>query len=371
VRIISFMNVGGVQGMLLKTLPYFDRQRFNLRVCCTTRNGEVGKELQRLGIAVDVVPLRSRLNPFDLRRLAHWLKDARADIVHTHMYASNISGVLAARWARVPVIISHLHATHEWRSRTRVLMERFNDRFRDGYLAVSGAVRDAFLETTRLNCPDKIKVLYNISRFSDTPLAGDATGLRQELALPADCPIVGTITRLVPVKGLDILLRAARIVVAQRPEVRFVLVGKGKMKEELARLAAELGIEKNIIFAGERLYVENFYALFDLFLLSSRTEGCPNVLLEAMHFGNPIVATRVGGVPELIRDGETGLLAASESPEELAKAVQRVLNDRVFARRMAIKAAEFSKKFTRANYLATLQQYYEQLHEQAHARRPF
>lgn len=363
VRVISFMNVGGVQNMLLKTLPHFDRERFNIRVVCTTRNGEIGQQLQKLGIPVDVVRLRSRLNPFDLHRLARWLKQADADIVHTHQYASNISGVLAARWARRPVIISHIHATHEWHTRTRAMLDRFDDRFRSGYVAISEAVRDAFMQTTGLACRDKIKILHNVVNFSAKPDGEPA--LREKWAIPPDAPVVGSITRLVPVKGLDVLLRAAKLVISHKPETRFVLVGKGVLRDELVRQAAELGIEKNVIFTGEQIRVADFYAMFDLFVLSSRSEGLGNVLLEAMQFGAPIVATRVGGVPELIHDGETGLLVESESPESLAAGIEKMLADRDMARAFAAKASEFIKTFTVESYVDEMQNYYEQLYENA------
>lgn len=361
VRVISFMNVGGVQNMLLKTLPHFDRSRFNVRVCCTTRNGEIGRRLQELGIPVDVVRVKGRLNPLDLRRLANFIRDAGADIVHTHQYASNISGVLAARWARTPVIVSHIHATHEWHTRARALLDRFNDRFRAGYVAISEAVRDAFLETTGLACAEKIKVLYNVVNSAERRAADPA--LREQWGIPPDAPVVGSVTRLVPVKALDVLLRAAKLVIAHRPETRFVLVGKGVLREELERQAAALGIAQNVIFTGEQLHVADFYAMFDIFVLSSRSEGLGNVILEAMQFGAPIVATRVGGVPELVRDGETGLLVEPESPESLAAGIENMLADRDTARAFAANASEFVKKFTVESYVTEMQNYYERLYE--------
>lgn len=363
VRVISFMNVGGVQGMLLKTLPHFDRERFNIRVVCTTRNGEIGRQLQQVGVPVDVVRVEGRLNPFGLRRLAAYLRSAQADIVHTHQYASNITGVLAARWARRPVILSHIHASHEWHNRGRALLDRFNDRFRSGYLAVSESVRDAFLQATGLRCKDKIKVLYNIVNAGE-PVAADPA-LRAQWGIPPDAPVVGTITRLVPVKGLDVLLRAAKLVIERRPAVRFVLVGKGKLKDELPRLAAELGIGPNVIFTGEQVRTADFYAMFDLFALSSRSEGLGNVILEAMQFGKPIVATRVGGIPELVRDGRTGVLVEPESPESLAAGIEKMLADRDLARRCMANGLDFVKGFTVESYVAEMQNYYEQLYERS------
>ncbi|MCE5230682.1 glycosyltransferase [bacterium] len=361
VRVISFMNVGGVQRMLLKTLPYIDRSRFNMRVCATTRNGEIGRELQRQGIPVDVVRVRGRMNPIDLFRLARWLKASKADIVHTHQYASNITGVLAARLAGVPVIVSHIHATHEWRVRSRAFVDRFNDRFRAGYLAVSEAVRDAFLDATGLGCKDKIRVLYNV--VDSAPVSPGDPAIREKWGIPPDAPVVGTVARMVPVKAIDVLIRSAKLVVARRPEVRFVIVGKGKLLDELIGHAAELGIGENVVFTGEQLNIADYYGMFDMFALSSRSEGLGNVLLEAMRYGNPIVATRVGGVPELVRDGETGILVEPESPKALADGIEKLLADRELARSLAANASGFVRQFSRESYVETLQNYYEELYE--------
>jgi len=349
--------------MLLSTLPHFDKSRFNIRVCCTDRIGKVGRALQQQGVSVDLCRIRARLHPFDLWKMAKWLKKNQIDIVHTHMYASNISGTLAARMAGVPVIISHVHAAHEWRNWGRGMMDRFLDRFRSGYIAVSEAVREAFLEKTGLDCRDKVRVIYNAQRFTDEDVAADPRALREELRIPAGSPVVGTITRLVPVKGLDVLLRAARLVTGQRPEARFVIVGKGCEKAALENLTAQLGLERNVIFTGERTDVQDFYSFFDLFALSSHSEGFGIVLLEAMHFGTPIVATAVGGVPEFVRDGETGLLVPPGSPGPLAGAILKLLGDSALSRRLSGAAREYSRGFTRSSYVAQVERYYTELYE--------
>jgi glycosyltransferase involved in cell wall biosynthesis len=364
-RIISMLTVGGVQSMLLSTLPCFDKRRFNVRVCCTDRIGKVGRALQQRGVSVDLCRIRSRLHPVDLWSMAKWLKKNQIDIVHTHMYASNISGTVAAKMAGVPIIISHIHAAHEWRSRHRALIERLLDRSRSGYIAVSEAVREAFLEKTGLDCRDRIRVIQNVHRFTEEDVAPDPRALRQELRIPAASPVVGTITRLVPVKGLDVLLRAARLVADHLPEARFVIVGKGREKAALAGLTSELGLERNVIFTGERVDVKDFYSLFDLFVLSSHSEGFGIVLLEAMHFGTPIVATAVGGIPELVRDGETGLLAPPDSPGPLADAILKLLGDPALARHLSCRALEYSRNFAPSSYVAQVERYYTELHERA------
>jgi glycosyltransferase involved in cell wall biosynthesis len=177
--------------------------------------------------------------------------------------------------------------------------------------------------------------------------------------------VVGAVTRLVPVKGLDVLVQAARRVVDRFPEARFVLVGRGRERAALERQLADLRLKERVILAGERLDVEGFYRMFDLFALSSHSEGCPNAILEAMRFGLPIVATRVGGVPELARDGESALLTPDGDADALAKAIARLLADPALARRLADRARDDAREFTVPAYVAKMQDYYEELYAKA------
>ncbi len=364
VRIITFLPIGGVENSLLMTLPQFDGSRFRVSVCCTYRRGALADSLEEKGIPVHVCRVRSRLHPIDLWKLSRRLKHEKTDIVHTHMYASNITGVLAAKLAKIPVVISHIHSTHEWNSRNRIRMEKIVDRFRDGYIAVSNNVKEVFLKKAGLTCADKIKVLHNIARFTDKE-AGEPNRIRDEFGIPPQSPVVGTVARLVHKKGLDVFIRAAAEIAHSYPNVYFVIVGKGKERRNLAHLTAHLGLNQRVIFTGERRDMENFYTLFTTFVLSSREEPFGNVLLEAMHFEVPIVATAVGGVPEVITNGETGLLVPPDSPLEMANAIKRLLEYPALAERLIKQGRKRVADFSPTKYVQNLEQYYEELWEKA------
>ena len=261
--------------------------------------------------------------------------------------------------ARVPVIISHIHSTHEWKSGNRILMERLVNRFRHGIITVSRHVKDQFIQRTDLSCADKIKVLFNIAPLRSG--RGDGRRIREEFALPEGCPIVGTVARLVHVKGVDIFIQAAARIAESHPDVRFVIVGNGKERCALEHLASDLGLKGKVIFAGERQDIENFYALFDIFVLSSRNEGFGNVLLEAMHHDIPVVAAAVGGVPEIVLDGQTGLLVPSEAPQKLAEAVFTLLEHPEEVQRLTAQARAHLIEFSKEKYVKTLETYYEDL----------
>jgi len=364
IRIISFLPIGGVENTLLATLPLFDKNRFNISVCCTYRKGPIADRLEEKGIPVHCCRVASRLHPIHLWRLSRWLKENKADIVHTHMYSSNISGVIAARLAHIPVIINHIHSTHEWKSWNRILMERLVDRFRIGTIAVSQYVKNLYLQKTGLACENKIRVLHNIARFSPKSI-GDKARLRREPGFPPEGPVVGTVARLVPIKGVDIFIRAAAEVCGRRKDVSFVIVGEGKERRGLETMAEGLGLKRCLFFAGERQNIADFYDLFDIFVLSSRAEGFGIVILEAMHHDIPVIAAAVGGVPEIVVNGVTGILVPPESPQSLAEAIISLLDNSEQGRRLVEEARKRLELFTVERYVETLESYYEELWERA------
>jgi glycosyltransferase involved in cell wall biosynthesis len=164
---------------------------------------------------------------------------------------------------------------------------------------------------------------------------------RAEIGLPADAPVVGTVSSLVPMKGLETFIAAAGRVAAACSDARFVIVGAAPSShaayaDHLHRLAADLGLQQPIVFVGERSDVERWYPAFDVDLITSlpRSEGTTTTALEAQSCGVPVVATRVGAVPDVVEDGVTGLLVPAEQPEALARAVLRLLGDESLRARM-------------------------------------
>jgi glycosyltransferase involved in cell wall biosynthesis len=158
--------------------------------------------------------------------------------------------------------------------------------------------------------------------------------------------------RLVPVKGLEFYLQAARLILDRRDDVTFVIVGDGPLGPELRTLAREYGIDGRIRFLGQRRDAHQMLELMDLFVLPSLSEGVPMVLLEALALGRPVVATRVGGVPEVIEHGKSGLLVSPGQPEPLADACMVLLDDRALARELALAGHQRVREHFSANAMA-------------------
>jgi glycosyltransferase involved in cell wall biosynthesis len=283
------------------------------------------------GFATHVVDV-SRLHRLGgARKLAQLLRDERVDVLHTHtLAAANAIGRIAARRAGVPVV-SHLHIENHFRSATERLL-----RFADNRTARSTAALVAVSEDTkrayeRQGYPQRIEVVYNGVELD----GAGGSGLRAELGIPDDAPLVGEIGRLCDVKGQRELIEA----LTQVPDVRAVLVGAdleqgGAYEADLERTAERLGVRDRVVFAGRRENAAALLAELDVLALPSWTEGLPLVVLEAMAQRRPVVATPVGGTPEVVVDGETGLLVPPRNPDALADALRRLLADADLRRRM-------------------------------------
>jgi glycosyltransferase involved in cell wall biosynthesis len=289
---------------------------------------------------------------------------ARIDILHAHMPRASIPGTVLGRLAGVPVIVSqeHIWSTHR-RPERQFVHRNVVGRFSDVLLAVSEANRDNIIKAERIP-PDRIRVLPNaIESF-----AVDGAAARANLELPADTRLVGTVGRLTWEKGQDDLIAA--IAALGVPGARCVIAGAGPEEQRLRARIAALGLDGRVQLLGHRGDARELIAAFDVAVLSSKTEGSPLALLEYMAAGAPIVATAVGGIPELIQDGVNGLLVPPEDPETLAAAIRRLLADRELAARLGSNAFERQRaEFDIDVVVRALEKLYLELWERSGRRR--
>ena len=187
--------------------------------------------------------------------------------------------------------------------------------------------------------PDKLSTIYNgvdLARFSET----HPEKIRKEFNIPDHVPVVGTVGNLSHKKGIPYLLDAIGLIVLAYPNAKFLLVGQGPLEEEMKEKAIHVAARQQIIFTGPRSDIPDLMSAMDIFVLASLFEGLPNVLLEAMALGKPVVATKVGGIPELIESKGDGILVPPQDPEELAKAVLTLLENPAKAKAMGERGAE-------------------------------
>lgn len=290
----------------------------------------------------------------------------RPAIVHTHTSKAGILGRLAAWLARVPIIIhtphGHVFYGHfgprlSW---FYLVLERLFAKITDTLVALTHGERDDYIRY-RVGDPERLALIHSGVDLAPFQAAGQApakTERRTGLGLAGDNAIVGTVGWLLPIKGPLILLAAMGLVWERRPEVRLVYVGKGELEEEIRRRARSMGREGQVRLLGWRADVPEVMGLFDCFVLPSLNEGMGRVVVEAMAADCAVVASRTGGIPDLISDGENGLLAPPNDEQALAAAILRVLEEPGLAGRLRQRGREVCQGYSLEAMIAKLHHLY-------------
>jgi glycosyltransferase involved in cell wall biosynthesis len=304
--------------------------------------GGLVEHLERDGVAVRALGRRGRFDVLPFRSLAAALRSQRVDVLHTHQFGSNVWGSLLGRACRVPVVVAHETTwSYDGDRLRRVLDGRLIGRLADAFVAVSQADADRMVRLEGVP-PEKIQVIPN----AVVPRPADDDGdLRAELGLAPDAPLVGVVAIQRSQKALDVLLDAFALVVAGGLDAHLALAGRGPCQDELRRQAEALGIAGRTHFLGVRQDLDVLLRAFDVCALSSDYEGTPLIALEAAAHGVPFVATRVGGLADVVREGTTGLLVPPRDPEALAAALAGLLRDPERRARMGAQARAHAAGF--------------------------
>lgn len=293
----------------------------------------VAGQFESRGLQVIRIPCRSRFDLATVRRIREIIQAQEIDLVHSHGYKSDIYAWLAARRLHLPLMAT----SHLWTRQTATV--RFYE-FLDGLVLrrfdavaavserIAGQLRQAGISD------DKVSVIDN--GIDLRPFQSPVPALKTEITA-GDRLLIGTVGRLTAQKGIEYFLAAARQLLNEFSDALFVIVGDGSDREKLERMAGELNIAKSIHFTGARNDMPGIYASLDVFVLASISEGMPMALLEAMASGQPVVATTVGAVPQIVVPGETGMLVQPGDPVELASAIATLLRDPVLRDRVARK----------------------------------
>ncbi len=352
----------GTERQLAEIIQHIDKERFETHLCCF----EDGPRMR--GLAGDcmslVLPIVRAYTPNGLRRiwrLRRYIAEHRIDIVHTFMIKANIVGILAAwKLKHVLVVSSRRNLGYLLRPfDVRVL--RFLDRRANRLLANSEGAKKFTVETEGV-APDKVDVLYNgVDMIAYAAGCADASAA-SSLGIPDGAKIVGIVANLRPVKDHSLFLRAAKLVSQQVPDAAFLLVGKGPLRGELARLAAELGIAERVFFTDGSVVVPDYLGRMAVGCLSSKSEGFSNAILEYMAAGLPVVATDVGGNAEAVEHGVTGYIVPHGDPAALAEPIIQLLTDERRRAEMGRRSLQRCReKFEIAAVVRRYEDYYQAL----------
>lgn len=357
---VAGSSIHGVSRLFAWWFARYDRDRYDVSLCGLKRPDGASQALEAAGVPVTHLG-RGRFDPRILTDLVSLGRRRGAKVLHVHGYAASDFGRVAARLVGAKLVL-HEHFADPRMPGYQGLADRMLRPLTDAAIAVSGSTRD-FLVRERHVAADRVHLIWNgapLEEFAPVPRER-ALAFRRSVGLPDDAPVVGTIGRLNAQKGHRYLLDAAAVVAAQRPDVRFLIVGDGDLEQALHEQAASLGIAGRVVMAGHRTDVPDALGAIDVLCIPSLYEGTPLTLFEAMAAGRAVVSTAVDGCREVLEDGRTGLLVPPGQAEPLAEALLRALGDDDLRAALGGSARSESTRYDVDACVAQMQALYDRL----------
>lgn len=341
-HVITDLDIGGAELMLLKVLRNSDLNLYDHLVVSLKTRGKVAKGIEDAGFRVIGLGMKWYNFPLCLWRLYRILRKEKPDIVHNYLFHAELSGRICGRMAGVPVIISSLRSVDVGSDFRRLLL-RLTDNLVDAVTAVSEKVAHEHINN-RTTKREKMKVIYNGLEPDREEGKGNKDELKRRMGIPPSDCLALSIGSLRPAKGYSFAFDAVKMLKERGRDVRLLILGGGSYKKNLEAEARDKGIRDKVMFGGEREDTSVFLNMADVFVMASLWEGLPNSLLEAMQAGLPVVATKVGGIPEVVTDNENGLLVDPKDGKGLADAIERIIKDDVLRSRVAQNAKSYVKE---------------------------
>lgn len=339
-RIIARLNVGGPAIHVALLTHKFGAPGYESRLVCGSidaTEGDMSYYAAERGVEpIFIAELGREINPLsDLRtiwKLYRLIKAYQPDVVHTHTAKAGITGRVAAWLAGVPVIVHTFHG-HIFqgyfgalKTRLFIAIEQIAARLSDTLITLTEGLRRELADEYRIARKSRITVLplgLDLAPFAEMPRKSG--GFRAEWSIPPEVPLIGIVGRLVPIKNHDLFLEAARRLREQHPTARFVIIGDGETRAQVEAQVEALGLRESVIFTGWLRDLAPAYSAMDALVISSLNEGTPVSIIEALTAGCPVVATAVGGLPDLLEGGRWGRLVPSGDAAALSEALDMTL----------------------------------------------
>jgi glycosyltransferase involved in cell wall biosynthesis len=358
---VNILGIGGAEGQFVERVRSTDFRRWRPLVAALKKSGPHLAEFQRLGLEPKEFPLAgSFAHPATLAtvvRLAAWMRMQGVKLVHAQDFYTNLIAVPAARLAGAKVIVSRLDLAH-WHGPRRRQALSWVTRLADRVQVNAFAIRRQLIEEEGIS-PDKIEVVLNgidLDRFDrrhKQPLAA-------QLPIPDGARLVTVVANLHPVKGQHDVVEALAGIAGRFPDLHLVCVGEGERRQPIEERARELGVADRVHLVGHRTDIPAILARTGILISSSYAEGLSNSVIEGMAAKLPVIATAVGGSPELVADGERGLLVPPRAPARIADALTRLLEDAALRERLGAAA----RRYVEANLeIGTMARHFDRLYE--------
>jgi len=338
-QLSSSSDIGGTETMILHLISQANRDLFDYTVFSLVGGGELTKRAQNLGYNAQNLHLH---HPFQLGKvfkLYRLMKSGRFDLVQTYGLRADSVGRVIARLAKIPVVVSGIRSPDPWRKWYHTLIDRATLRFADFFISNSQAGKKSRIQ--REKYPENlIRVIYNGILLPPSFSCEEKTSFREKYGVTDETePVVALVANLRVMKGHRDVIQAIPALKKTFPRILFLFAGRDDSAGEMKRLAREKQVSENIRFLGYCACPAEILAISDVFLLPSHWEGCPAALLEAMSMKLPCVATRVGGIPEIIKQGENGRLITANDPGSIVAALKELIENPGKAEKLA-RAAE-------------------------------
>jgi glycosyltransferase involved in cell wall biosynthesis len=362
-HVIGGGEIGGAEELVLTLMKLLDPEKYQPFLLCLCE-GPFADLAARQGFPAGVIAMKHRLDLTTIDPLRRYIKEQHIDLVHTHGVRANLVARLAAAREGVPVVTTvHSVLRYDYDLPFKSVLARFLTRFTnkhsDKFIAISGAIA---AEIRQMGVPDdKIVTIHNGLDTGKFFLPREAGEVKRDLNLDPERRTVTMIARLHPVKGHEYFLRAARQVMDTGFKAQFLLIGEGVERRRLEQQVRQLGLAEVVKMPGYYSSIEDIYGVSDIICVPSVMEGLGLVVLEAMYFKVPVVASNTGGIPEIISDRIDGLLVEPRDSRGLAQAIMNILVDSDLAARLVAKGREKVNQFTLPGMAQKVEQVYEEV----------
>lgn len=373
--VIGTLGIGGAEKHILTLIQNLDKEKYEFSILCLTQSGPL--ECAAKAAGANVIPLglncdKGKFHPSSyinivktFYKMYSIFRKEKPDIVHSYLFMAYIFGVLSARLAGVPITISSRRSLGVYKDKKPYMqpLENFVNRFTDYITVNSKAVMEDLLQREKNVKPEKLALIYNGVDIEKFQKKIDVDAEKKRLGIPAVARVIGVVANLIHYKGHKEIIKSIPEVVKSIPNAYFYFAGRdGGMLAELKQLAKDLNVENRIIFGGLFEDTASLFPVFDIFLLASYEEGFSNAILEGMAAGKPVIATNVGGNPEAVIDGKTGLLIPPHNPEAIAEAIIKILlNDALYKEMCRDALQHVSTNFPVSKMISEIDEFYTRI----------
>lgn len=340
-HVLYSLDIGGLENGVVNLINRMDSDKFSHSICCIDQSGRYAEKLNRQDVKIFEMKKGDRREFLLPLKLARLFSKNRVDIIHTRNWGA-VDGIAGARLVGIPVIIHGVHGRDatdpDGCNRKRLFIQKGLSYFVDRYITVSRDLRNWLITKAGVQ-EKKVQTIWNgVDTVKFNPEGKDL--VRSKYGYKDEDIVIGIVGRLDPVKDQQLLIKSFSLLTKNYPHLILLIIGDGPCREGLEKMAKDLGLQNKVRFLGIRTDVPEVLKLLDIFVLPSIIEGISNTILESMATGVAVVATSVGGNPELVVDGETGYLVPKQDTIAMAKALEQYIENRKLIKSHGVSGRE-------------------------------